>query len=274
MASNRTYPLTRLVAGAVVPVLLLAFIILYVFPDRSGENFAWAVTPHMTALYIGAGYLGGAVQLAATALGLPWHRVKHGFLPITTFTIFMIVDTVLHWDRFDIGHFPFQLWLILYIITPVLIPWLWLRNRGEDPGTPEPGDLVVPAGARLAMSATGVVLGLFAAVGFLFPNVLIGLWVWQLTPLTARLFAGWFALLAVGGLSIGRERRWSAWTVGLGSIFLWHLLVAAGAFWNAADFKDARLGNWFLAVIWLGLIGMAGLFLLMKNREGSTKKLP
>lgn len=44
--SDRTYLLTRAVAAIVVPVLLLAFVILYLNPDSSGERFAWAIRPH------------------------------------------------------------------------------------------------------------------------------------------------------------------------------------------------------------------------------------
>ena len=73
--------------------------------------------------------------------GKRWHRVKAAFPPVTTFTIAMLLATFLHWDRFDIEHFPFQLWLILYIITPFLIPYLWLKNRVTDPGAPEPDDM-------------------------------------------------------------------------------------------------------------------------------------
>jgi len=46
---------TRLVLIVVVPFLLLAFLILFIFPDLSGERFAWAIKPHMTALFIGSG---------------------------------------------------------------------------------------------------------------------------------------------------------------------------------------------------------------------------
>ena len=56
------FPLTRAFSVAVVPFLVLAFIILYLFPDESGRRFA------------------------------------------------------LH-------HFPFQFWLVLYVITPFLPIW-------------------------------------------------------------------------------------------------------------------------------------------------------
>lgn len=265
--SDRTYPLTRLVAGLVVPVLVLAFIILYFFPEQSGERFAWLIRPNMSALYIGAGYLGGAYLLLQAARGRPWHTVQAGFPVITVFTAGMLLATALHWERFDPNHFPFQLWLVLYIVTPFLVPYLWLRNRKEDPGQPGPGDKIVPAGARAALLVTGAVIGVASLVGWLAPQVLIDLWVWPLTPLTARVYAGWFGLLAAGGFVIGREKRWSAWRTGLASIFIWHLLVVIGAFWNTADFGQNGLFNWYIVLVWLGLAGMAGLYFYMVRTQ-------
>jgi hypothetical protein len=76
--SDRTYPLARAIAAILVPLLLLAFVILYFSPESSGERFAWAIRPNMSNLYIGAGYLGGGFLLLWVALGRPWHRVQHG----------------------------------------------------------------------------------------------------------------------------------------------------------------------------------------------------
>jgi hypothetical protein len=248
-----------------VPFLVLAFVILYFFPDQSGERFAWAIKPHMTAMFIGAGYIGGAYLFVRTALGGPWHRVAPGFLPVTAFTLSMLVVTILHWGRFDIRHFPFQLWLILYLVTPFLVPYLWIRNRAEDTGAPEAGDAVVPAVARWGMTLIGAVIGVFALIGLVFPSVLIGIWVWPLTPLTARILSGWFALLAVGGLTIGRETRWSAWKVGLLTIGLWHTLILVAALLNPADFAGGVV-NWYTVSVVLVLGGMGGLFLFMQRR--------
>lgn len=264
--SNRTHLSIRLIAAAVLPFLLLAFVILYLSPDSSGDRFAWGIQPHMTALYIGAGYLGGGFLLFWVAMGQPWHRVQHGFLPITAFTWSMLAATLLHWDRFDLDHFPFQLWLVLYVVTPLLIPSVWLWNRREDPGTPEVGDKRVPLVARAGMLAAGTAFGVLSMIGFLSPALLTRLWVWQLSPLTARVIAGWLALLAVGGLVIGRESRWSACRIGLGAISLWHLLVVVGALWNVEDFGDAGLFNWYLVLIGLGLAGSMGLFVVMERR--------
>jgi len=229
---------TRLVLIVVVPFLLLAFLILYIFPDLSGERFAWAIKPHMTALFIGSGYLAGAYMFAFAIFGKRWHRVKAAFPPVTTFTVAMMLATIIHWDRFDITHFPFQLWLILYVITPFLVPYLWIKNRVTDPGTPEPDDLAVPALAKLAFTGFGVIGIGMALFMFISPQSMIPVWPWALSPLTARIMGGWFGLLGVGGFYAGQDNRWSAWRVPLQSITFWGILILIGAFMNPQDFTN------------------------------------
>jgi len=233
---DRILLLTRLVLIIVVPFLLLAFLVLYIFPDLSGQHFAWEIKPHMTALFIGSGYLGGAYMFIFAIFGRRWHRVTGAFPPVTSFTIAMLLATFLHWDRFDIRHFPFQLWLVLYIITPFLVPFLWIRNRLTDPGTSEVGDIQVPVFIRRAFLLFGIAAMAWAIFMFLFPQVVITIWPWKLTPLTARVLGGWFSLLGVGGLYTSRDPRWSAWRIPLQSITLWALLVLVGAFMNPGDF--------------------------------------
>ncbi len=244
---------TRLVLIVVVPVLILAFLILYLFPDQYGDRFAWKIQPHMTSLLIGSGYLGGAYMFVFAIFGKRWHRVKAAFPPVTSFTIAMLLVTFLHWDRFDIEHFPFQLWLILYIITPFLIPYLWLKNRGTDPEIPEPDDLEVPSFAKWAFLLFGIAAMLWAATMFIFPQFAIDIWPWKLSPLTTRVLGGWFSLLGTGGLFTSRDPRWSAWRVPLQSITLWAALVLVGAFLNPGDFVGG-LGNSFTIGTFLSIL--------------------
>lgn len=263
---DRIFRSTRLVSTVIVPVLFLAFIILYLTPQTSGQRFAWEINPSMTAVYMGAGYLGGAWLFGSVIIGRRWHPVAAGFLPVTAFTISMLLATGLHWDRFDIRHFPFTLWLTLYVVTPFLVPFLWWRNRITDPGTPETDDVVVPAIARWSLRLLGIVLLLTALVGMVNPAWLVSFWVWPLTPLTARILGGWFALLGMGGIVIANDSRWSSWKVGLQSIGLWHLLVVIGAILHPADFPGGLL-NWYLVSVVIVLIGMVGLYLPMERRR-------
>lgn len=240
---------TRLVLIIVVPFLLLAFLILYIFPDLSGERFAWEIRPHMTALFIGSGYLGGAYMFVFAILGKRWHRIKAAFPAVTVFTIAMFLVTVFHWDRFDIDHFPFQLWLFLYVITPFVVPYLWIKNRVTDPGLPEPNDVPVPFLAKSAFLASGGIGIALALFMFANPQAMIPLWPWTLTPLTARVLAGWFALLGVGGIYASQDPRWSAWRVPLQSITLWGILILIGAFINPKDFTNGLWNPFVIGTI-------------------------
>ena len=84
---------TRLVLIVVVPVLIIAFLILYVFPDQFGDRFAWKINPHMTSMLIGSGYLIGAYMFVFAIFGKRWHRVKAAFPPVTSFTVAMLLAT-------------------------------------------------------------------------------------------------------------------------------------------------------------------------------------
>jgi hypothetical protein len=263
-------PILKIIALVVVPFLVLAFIILYFFPQLSGERFAWEIHPNFMAMFMGAGYIGGAWLFVNVIFGNRWHRVAPGFFPVTSFTIAMLIATILHWDKFDSHHFPFQLWLGLYIVTPFLVPWMWWHNCKTDPGTPEPDDLVVPSAPRWALRLLGVLLLIFAVAGFLSPNWLIQSWVWELKPLTARVLSGWFSLLGVGGLVISLETRWSSWRVGIESIGIRHVLVVIAAFSHPSDFPGG-VWNWYVISIILTLTGMIVLYIQMMSRRGTGK---
>ena len=263
---DRILPITRIIAGIVVPFLVLAFLILYFYPERSGEWFAWEINPPMTAMFMGAGYIGGAWLFGNAIFGKQWHRVAPGFFPVTAFTTVMLTTTILHWDRFDLTHFPFMLWLGLYIITPFLVPVLWFLNRSTASTRPVNDELIVPKFARISLLIIGIVIIIFAIIAFVSPEWLIDLWIWELSPLTARILSGWFALLGVGGLVISSDTRWSAWKVGLQSIGSWHLLVLIAALIRKADFTNG-LVNWYLVSVLFVLIGMLALSIKMERRS-------
>lgn len=263
---DRVYPLTRWVAAAVIPFLLLAFVILYFLPGQTARFFAWEINPAMTAMFMGAGYVGGAYFFARALTGGPWHTVAAGFPGVAAFTWSMLAATVIHWDRFDKGHFAFQVWLVLYVLTPIVIPLIWLRNRRADPGWRDP-DLEVPLLVRAWMAAMGLGFLILWIFFFVNPAGADAFWPWSLSPLTARVLGGWFSLLGVGGLFIARERRWSAWRVGFISIGLWQVLVLVAALLNLSSFDPPTVFNWYLVVVALGVLGMLVVYLVMEGRR-------
>jgi len=49
-------------------------------------------------------------------------------------------------------------WVIVYIASPFVVAALWHLNQRRDPGTPQPGDAVVPPVVRLAARVGAVAL--------------------------------------------------------------------------------------------------------------------
>ena len=219
---------------------------------------------------MGAGYLGGAYFFIRVLTAKEWHRVAPGFLPVTSFTWFMLAATILHWDRFSHGRLGFQLWIILYVITPLLVPFIWFRNRSADPVQPKPNDLRVPSFLRWFTGLAGFLFLAVAVSFFIKPDLAINLWSWKLTPLTARVMAGWLSLLAVGAIVEARDSRWSAWRFEIGSFILWQGLVLAGSLFHLSDFFTPL--NWFLVVTTLVLIGFITLYISMESRYRALQR--
>lgn len=266
---DKIQPVTRIVAVVVIPFLWLAFLILYFYPDTSGERFAWAIRPHMTAMYMGAGYLGGSWLFVNAVFGKRWHRIAGGFLPITTFTWFMMIATFLHWDRFS-NNLGFYLWLVLYVATPFLVPALWNYNRKTDSGKPESNDILISPTVLWILKLIALGSLTYAVTGFFNPNLVINTWVWTLTPLTARVMCGWIALLGVGAFTMSNEKRWSGWKTPLESITIWHILVFVAAFMNSSDFKTG-LVNWYTLAIGAMVIGIFVFYPMMETRRRTAK---
>ena len=243
---DRIFPEVRAIGALIVAVLIVAFIILYFMPEEVGKGglFSWKITPTMTPLLMGAGYISGGWFFFRLVFDKKWHHVGWGFLAITAFVWFMGLATLLHLDKFvPRDTASFWAWMILYIITPFLIPFLWWRNRQTDPGTPDPDDVVVPTWVRQFATVAGAILLLVAVAVFLGADWVAAnnpkvpalapngqdLWPWTTTPLTARVLAGWFALPGIVGLALARDSRWSAWRIMIEAQMVALVLILVGA---------------------------------------------
>jgi len=285
---DRILPFTRAVAWIIIPFLVAAFIILYLDGRHTATWFAWEIPSRLTTALMGAGYLGGAYFFLRVGLGrrrhhvdlgagylnpssyvagspaLRWHNVHLGYPPVTAFTIFMLLATLLHFDKFITGNWPFWVWFVLYIVTPVLVPLVWWRNRTADPRTPEPGDRIVPNWLRTVMAFAGGFLLAVCLVAFFRPDIFITIWPWTLSPLTARVMAGFhLALLGVGALVMASDNRWSAWIVPMQSITLWYGLLLIALFWHREELGTAGLMNWYTLFTVGGLAGLLIVTLIM-----------
>jgi hypothetical protein len=253
----------------IVPFLLVAFPLLYLFPNDTGNWWAWEIRPSMTALIMGAGYIAGGYFFVRVARATRWHRVHLGFLPITAFTAFLGIATIIYWDWFDHDHVAFWIWTGLYFATPFLVPLAWLRNRQTDPGTLEsPEDRYLARPIQTTLLAVGLGQFVVAVVLIASPSTMVDIWPWRLDDLAAASLAAWFALPGVTALMMGIDGRWSAIRITLESqlIGLALILLATARAWEQFD-KSNALSYVFAGGIALLLVGLAALWSSMVLRR-------
>lgn len=261
---DRVLPTTRALCVAIVPFLLVAFVVLFIYPDDTDRLFAWTIKPRMTPMVLGSVYLGGAYFFVRAARATEWHRVKAGFLPVGTFATLMGAATVIHWDRFNHDHVAFWLWAGLYFTTPFLVFATWAINRRHDPGSIE--GLELPLGARVAIGGIGVLALVTSSVLFLAPGRVIASWPWALTALTARVMGAILAL-GIGGLVVAADRRWSAAKIILEVLGLMLVLMIAAGFRSRGDLDVSEpLTGALFGGLGVTLLAAVALYVQMERR--------
>jgi hypothetical protein len=270
---DRVLVLTKVVAAGVIVVLLLAFVALYIFPTHTDIDFAWTILPGTSALLIGAGYTAGAYFFARLLTDKKWHRVQAGFLPITVFTIYMLLATLLHLDRFHKGAFNFDLWTAVYIITPFLVPFVWWQNQKTGLIGPEEHDVLFPTIVRTTLKIIGGLGVLVFLLVFIRPALLIAAAPWKLTPLTAQIFAGWSILTLCSVTSIGFDGRWSATRILMESAMVGITLciLALPRMWNDLNFSNP-MAYALLAGLAMTLIAFIVIHLWLDRLSQQTPK--
>jgi hypothetical protein len=265
---DRILSLTRWVARVIIPFLAAAFLVLYGVPDRTTEFFAWTIRPEMTPIVMGAGYGAGVYYFYRVSTADEWHTVAPVFLGITTFTWFMAVATVLHWENFNHEHHTFFLWVLLYAVTPFLVPGVWaLNRRWTTPAERDANAVRLPRAVRVLVGVLGAVLALGAVALFVAPGPMIASWPWTVSPLTARVLAGWFALFGVVNAVVVLDPRWSAARILVQSQLLGFALVLVGVVRVWDNFDPSNPLTWaVVGGMALYLLAIAVLYVRMEGR--------
>ena len=229
-------------------------------PANSATNFAWPINPVVMAAVLGGFYISSAPLFLLPLFAKRWENIRVMILPAALFCTVQLAATFLHWDKFSIGTTPFYVWFASYLLPPpiFLAAYLWHQkkasaeiNLSNDPIPPWLNRLLVIFGGLLTT---------VAALVFLFPNLLIPIFPWQLTPLTARSLSGW--LIAVGTLMLSMARENDRTRARLATPMLILLLPVL----LIQMLRFAAQVNWGNPVLWIGLLllgvaGFCGLYL-------------
>jgi hypothetical protein len=267
---DRLLPYTRVLSAFIAPFLLVAFVLLYLFPADTRQLFAWTIKPTMTPMMMGAAYLGGAYFFARVWRESRWHVVKTGFLSVALFASMLGIATVVHWDKFNHRHVAFWIWAGLYFTTPFLVLGGWLANRQVEapPGAHEPR---LSGKVRWIVALVGLLALVQGIVMFLGPAWVIPIWPWTLTPLTCRVVGAIFCL-GTAGISALIDPRWTSLKLMLQVEALMVALILLAAARAHTQFDTGRPLTWLMLAGFVAvLLGSGWLWYDLEIRsEAST----
>ena len=187
-----------LVTGALVTVIATQ---LFVLTEQTESYFAWTIAVPLSAAWLGAGYCSGIALLWLAARERLWRRARIVVPAVLALTLAMVVTTFIHLDLFHLegplgtATLAAYGWVASYILVPLSIMLLLPRqlraptheiNRGPP----------LPSWMRLVLAAQAAVLLTVGVALLVAPERADSLWLWPLTPLTARAIGAW--LLGTG----------------------------------------------------------------------------
>ncbi|MEP7359178.1 MAG: hypothetical protein ABI847_18145 [Anaerolineales bacterium] len=248
--------LTLLTRLAVWPLVVLSGIfgpMLFLLPDQTERLWAWPIQPPLSAVVLAAGYIFGAVAFASLLLRNQWHAMNAALATAWVFSIVMLAATLIHLDRFFVGTLRFDVWFVIYLALPFLLPVIWFFNR-RYAAPRRPGGLTFSWPVRIML-----LLGSFPVLAFgvfllVYPPGAAAVWPWQLTPLMSRMISGWVMFLGAGACLAFFEPRYSAYRTALPGAIIWSLALLVGTLLHLNDMNFQRLSAWLWFVVVLGLL--------------------
>ncbi|HET9906198.1 MAG TPA: hypothetical protein VFQ23_06145 [Anaerolineales bacterium] len=227
-------------------------------PAKTETNFAWPIQPVVMAAVLGAFYASSALLFLLPFFAKRWEMIRVMILPTAIFCTVQLIATILHWDKFSVGTTPFYVWFASYLLPPFIFvaAYVWHQRQAKSQGSDQP----LPAWLYRFFLVCGILLSIGALIIFIFPTVLIPIFPWQLTPLTARSLSGWIMLLGVILLSMIRENDKTR--IRFGTPFL--ILLLPTLLIQLTRYADQV--DWTNPTLWIGLLlaavmGLCGLYL-------------
>jgi hypothetical protein len=256
---------TRLLALAIIPFLVGAFVILYGFPRHTARLFAWPIKPTMTSMMLASAYLGGAYFFVRVLAERHWNVIKGGFPPVVLFASLLAVATVILWDVFNHRLVTFWVWATLYFTTPFLVFAAWLANR-RVAGVPAADELRLSLVARWIVGVIGVLALIQGLVMFMAPGLVAPFWPWSVTALSCRVIGAIFCLGAAGFVVLS-DSRWSTVRLMFQVEMIMVTLMLVAALRAVPEFDRQKQLTWVLGGGFIAILaGSVYLWVVMTAR--------
>jgi uncharacterized membrane protein (UPF0136 family) len=261
----------RLILAFVAANAFAAAASLVLFPAGTDAGFFWKISPPIGAAMFGALYLAAGLLVARAALVGLWEPARYLAPMVIVFSTMVLLTTFLHLDRFDDGWRIFY-WLAVYAVA--LAAGIFFYYRHERGGASwKVVDGRTPRAVRRTTLAVGVLTAAFAVVGYAAPRFVMGLWPWELTPLTTQAFLSWVGAFAVGLL-------WASYDPDRGRtrpvaymLVVTAALLAAMLPLHREDLSPEPLGTWLFCSGVAG-IGLLGALMLLPGSGRTSERVP
>jgi hypothetical protein len=187
----------------------IAGIQLYVLGDHTDQYFAWTIHPPLMAAFLGGAFWAGATGVFLAARQPHWAQARPFLFGATTYTLLILLTTLLHLDRFHLhssgdARVAALAWLIVYVgLPPVVVVLLWRQVR--SPGGESPPETPLSSLARAVLGASAVLTAVVGVGLWLAPSLANRVWLWDLTPLTSQAGGSVLLTLAVSATLVIRE---------------------------------------------------------------------
>jgi hypothetical protein len=186
-------PIARQLVWILFVLAIANGVFLYVFPQLAETHYAWPIKPPINAAFMGAGYLAGVM---ATGLVLfkarRWRSVRPLFPAFFALGLSLFVATVLHIDRFKWSYVLTWMWTVIYFAIPIGSAMVWYLHEKNSATLPARDSRL--QAIRMTSVLLGVIVTTLAILLFFIPQLFLEIWPWQISPLMARVFAGWYFL--------------------------------------------------------------------------------
>jgi len=197
--------------GIVQIILAASFVIWLLFFPNHGDIFAWPITPNMTAMFIGAGFI------VRTYIGYYlwreeyWYRLRwqkwgnYGFLALIFLATFWHIEEMNWHSNIFVAH----IWVIAYIVEPLILPLLEPRGPDGDQDYPDAEKKGPVMQGLKNTAAFGLVVSVtMAGLMMINPAFMDTRWPWPLDPFNARVMSAFFALTALWCVNIYLAEDW------------------------------------------------------------------
>ncbi|NYJ06412.1 hypothetical protein [Petropleomorpha daqingensis] len=213
---DRIRPGTRRLLRAFATLTALASFSLLVL-GHTERFWPWQIKSPATVGFLGAAYAAGCLLSVLSLRQRSWTKVRVAVATVTVFSFLTLIATIVHAHRLHLhdadplARGAAWFWIAVYVAVP-LIGVVVIGRQEEGRARRDVVLRPLPTGLRISLAGQGIVL--FTAGAILFLGGLtwhhgmstIGIWPWQLTPLSAEVLGAWLVAFGVGAGLVLAER--------------------------------------------------------------------